>query len=142
MARTTYTELASPEAERLVDAFFALGHVGYVALGRGQEVLMRSHPDIVTETTPESNFYEELLVNPTLLTLAGQRGGLDCGGLGYIAVGYGGFIEMIMRMKNGHVSLGVSPKTQVGEFAKRMQAVLEQHGATYLPAAPSLLAKT
>ena len=140
MARTTYIESASPEAESLVDAFFALGQVGYVALGRGQEVLMRQHPDIVTTTTPESNFYEELLVNPTLLALAGQRGDLDCGGLGYIAIGYGGFIEMIMRMKDGHVSLGVSPRTDVGEFAKKMLAVLERHGATHQQLTPPLLA--
>ena len=140
MARTGYSHPATPEAEQIIADFFALGGVGYVALGRGQEVLMRQHPDVVTATSPESNFYEELLVNPTLLTLAGQRGDLDCGGLGYIAIGYGGFIEMIMRMRDGHVSLGVSPRTDVGEFAKKMLAVLERHGATHQQLTPPLLA--
>lgn len=139
MARTDYSQNATQEAERLVEDFFALGGVGYVALGRGQEVLMRRHPKLVTGTSPESNFYEELLVNPTLLKLAGQRGGLDCDGLSYIAVGYGTFIEMIMRMKDGHVSLGVSPKTQVGEFARRMQEVLERNGAAWTAPERSLL---
>jgi hypothetical protein len=140
MARTDYSQKATPEAEKLVEDFFALGGVGYVALGRGQDVLMRRHPKLVTDTTPESNFYEELLVNPTLLTLAGQRGGLDCDGLSYIAVGYGTFIEMIMRMKDGHVSLGVSAGTETGAFATRMQDVLERNGAAWTAPARSLLA--
>ena len=37
----------------------------------------------------ESDRYEELLVNPTLLTLATQRGNIDCGGLKYLIVRYG-----------------------------------------------------
>jgi hypothetical protein len=124
----------------MIADFFALGSVGYVALGRGQEVLMRPHPKLRTTTSTESNFYEELIVNPTLLRLAGQRGDLDCGGLGYIAVGYNGFIEMIMRMKDGHVSLGVKADTAVGDFAGRMQSVLEKHGAAHAPPAQGLLA--
>jgi hypothetical protein len=138
MARTAYAQPASPEAQALIDDLFALGGVGYVALGRGQEVLMRPHPQLDTTTSPETNFYEELLVNPTLLALAGQRGGLDCGGLGFIAVGYQGFIEMIMRMKDGLVSLGVSSKTSVAEFAARIQDVLKRHGAEWREPAPSL----
>jgi hypothetical protein len=141
MTSTGYSQHATPEAEQLVEDLFALGGVGYVALGRGQEILMRRHPKLVTDTTPESNFYEELLVNPTLLKLAGQRGDLDCGGLGYIAIGYGGFIEMIMRMKDGHISLGVSSKTRVGEFAKRMLEALERHGVAWQTPASTLLAE-
>lgn len=139
MAKTDYETPATPEAQKLIADLFALGSVGYVALGRGQEVLLRAQPGLETTTSAETNFYEELLVNPTLLTLASQRGGLDCGGLAYIALGYGGFIQMIMRMRDGHVSLGVSSRANVGELAKRMQAVLERHGVAYAPPASSLL---
>jgi hypothetical protein len=128
MAQARYSREAAPEIECLVADLFALGGVGYVAIGRGQDVLMRRHPKLVTGTTEESNFYEELILNPSLLKLAGQRGDLDCGGLRFIAIGYGEFIEMIMRMKDGHISLGVSSKTQVDEFAAKMQGVLEDHG--------------
>jgi hypothetical protein len=140
MARTTYEQPASPEAETLIADLFALGGVGYVALGRGQEVLMRRHPKLETTTSPESNFYEELLVNPTLLTLASQRGALDCGGVRYIAIGYGDFIEIIMRMKDGHISLGVPEKTYADEVASRMQEVLQRHGAEWRDPALSLFA--
>lgn len=128
MARTSYNQLATPEADRLIADLFALGGIGYVALGCGQEVLMREAPGMVSRTTAETNFYEELLVNPTLIKLAGQRAALDCGGLNYIAIGYGDFIQLVMPMRDGHVSLAVSRKTAVGELAARIGDVLENHG--------------
>jgi hypothetical protein len=140
MARTTYDQAASPEAQRLVTDIFGLGGIGYVALCSGQDVLLREAPGLVTSTTGESNFYEELLVNPTLLKLASQRAGLDCGGLRYVAIGYGDFVQLIMLTKDGHVSMGVSRKTPVGELAGRVNTVLEQHGQAWVPPKPWLLA--
>lgn len=140
MPPATYHQPATPEAEALVSDLFALGGVGYVALGSGQEVLMRAAPGLETDTTPESNFFEELLVNPTLLALASQRGGLDCGGLDYIAVGYGGFTQLILRMKDGHVSLGVSRHAKVREIAERAKAVLSRHDRPAERPRPALLA--
>lgn len=140
MARTTYEQAGSEQAERLVSAIFGLGRVGYVALSSGQEVLLRTAPGMLTTTTEESNFYEELLVNPTLLKLASQRAHLDCGGLRYIAIGYGEFIQLIMRMKSGHVSLGLSRRADPEEIAARLQAILEQHGVAWTADEPWLLA--
>lgn len=140
MPRTDYQQPATSDAEQLIQALFDIGGVGYVALGSGQEVLMRSAPGITGETTAETNFYEELLVNPTLLKLASQRAELDCGGLNFIAIGYGHFIQLIMRMKDGHVSLGVSRKTAVGEFAAKVRDVLERLGRLPRTTEPSLLA--
>ena len=140
MARTNYEQPATADAEQLIQALFDIGGVGYVALGSGQEVLMRSAPGITGETTAETNFYEELLVNPTLLKLASQRAELDCGGLNYIAIGYGHFIQLIMRMEGGHVSLGVSRKTVTGEFAAKVWDVLERLGRLPRATEPSLLA--
>ena len=139
MVRTTYNQPATDSAERLISAIFALGGVGYVALCSGQEVLLRAAPGLSTTTTEESNFYEELLVNPTLLTLASQRANLDCGGLRYIAIGYGGFVQLIMLIKDGHVSLGVSRKANLGEVAERLQSLLDLHGRAWEPPEPSLL---
>jgi hypothetical protein len=127
MARTEYGQHAVEAAEKLIEDVFALGGVGYVALGSGQEIVMREATGMVSHTTSETNFYEELLVNPTLLKLAGQRAELDCGGLNYIAIGYGDFIQFIMPMRNGHISIGVSRKTAVGEFAARVRPLLERH---------------
>ena len=139
MVRTTYNQPATDGVERLISEIFALGGVGYVALCSGQEVLLRAAPGLSSTTTEESNFYEELLVNPTLLTLASQRANLDCGGLRYIAIGYGGFVQLIMLIKDGHVSLGVSRKANLDEVAERLQSLLDLHGRAWEPPVPSLL---
>lgn len=130
MAKNDHKGGASPEAEKLIADFFALGVVGYVALGAGQDVVMRMAPAVegMTQTADDSNFFEELLVNPTLLKLAGQRGRLDCGGLNYIAIGYGDFIQFIAPMEGGHVSLGVASETDVPRLAGRVREVLDRNG--------------
>lgn len=127
MSRTDCKQIATPNAEALVADLFALGGVGYVALGCGSDVLMHHAPGVQTTTTDETNFYEELLVNPTLLKLAHQRAGLDCGGLSYVAVGYGDFTQLILLMRDGHVSLGVSRGAPVRELAGRVHEVLGRH---------------
>jgi hypothetical protein len=140
MARTTYEQHASDKAQEVITKIFKLGGIGYVAMCYGQEVLLREAPGIVSRTTAETNFYEELLVNPTLLKLASQRADLDCGGLNYIAVGYGDFVQLIMLTKDGHISMGISRKTHAGELATRVKSVLQEHGLAWTPAAPWLLA--
>lgn len=133
MTRTTYDQPASERAEQLIADVFALGKIGYVALGSGQEVLLRHAPGMQSETTAETNFYEELLVNPTLLKLASQRGELDCGGLKYIAIGYGGFTQLILLSADGHISVGVSRNAPVREIATQVDAILQRHGLAWSP---------
>ena len=59
-------------------ALFALGdHVRYVAFGVGQDIHTAQSGTPEGASDASSDFYEELLVNPTLLTLARQRGDLD-----------------------------------------------------------------
>jgi len=140
VTRSTYATRGSEKAEALVGAVFDLGSIGYIALNSGQEVLMRLAPGVATSTTEESNFFEELLVNPALLKLASHRGGLDCGGLDYIAIGYGDFTQLIMLTKDGHISMGVERTTDPGKLAARISSVLEQHGQAWVPPAPWLLA--
>jgi hypothetical protein len=106
----------------LGDAIFALGpQVRYVAFGSGQEVDKRERADIRDASSSESDFYEELLVNPTLLALARQRGELDCGGLRYLIVAYGSFNVVVMPLNGGHVTVGVAldadPVATAGQVA-------------------------
>ena len=140
MSKTDYAQPATPLAEALLADLFAMGGVGYAALGAGQEVLMRTAPGLKTATTTDSNFYEELIVNPTLLKLASQRGELDCGGVSYIAIGYGEFTQLIMLTKDGHVSLGVPRDAPVREIAGRVAGVLERHNLANELCAAKLLA--
>ena len=140
MSYASFDTAAQPAAEALIADLFALGGVGYVALGSGPEVLMRAAPGLETTTTERSNFFEELLVNPTLLKLAGQRGRLDCGGLDHIAVGYGDFTEVILSMRDGHVSWGVGRKADARDVARRAHEVLARHGRTVPEHEAALLA--
>ena len=45
------------------------------------------------------------MVNPTLLKLTSQRGGIDCGGMEYVLVRYGNFFQFVMPAPWGHVSV-------------------------------------
>ena len=101
--------MSPQERSRLGDVIFALGpHVRYVAFGSGQEVETRQREDVRDASASESDFFEELLVNPTLLALARQRGELDCGGLRYLIVAYGSFNVIVMPLNGGHVTVGVA----------------------------------
>jgi hypothetical protein len=73
--------------ETIVSRIFALGaHVRYVAVAEGQDVAMCEREGLGGASSSDSDRYEELLVNPTLIGLARQRGEIDCGGLDYLVV--------------------------------------------------------
>jgi hypothetical protein len=46
----------------------------------------------------ESDKYEELIVNPALLTLVQQRGNIDCGGARFLVVRYGNFYQLVIDL--------------------------------------------
>ena len=92
----------------MIDAIFAVSPaIRYVAVGRGQEVELRERPGLADASSSESDRYEELLVNPTLITLARQRGEIDCGGLDYLLVAYGNFFQLVLPHGDGHVSVAI-----------------------------------
>jgi hypothetical protein len=94
--------------DALAQSVFAVSPaVRYVALARGQDVHLRERPDLADASSSESDRYEELLVNPTLLTLARQRGDIDCGGLDYLIVAYGSFFQLVTPVEGGHVSVAI-----------------------------------
>ena len=66
---------------RIFEQVFMLKHIGYVAAEIHGAVYMQAHPDLQTDTTPISNFFEETIVNPTVLNLLRRRGDIDCGGV-------------------------------------------------------------
>ena len=60
--------------DALAEAVFAVSPaVRYFALGRGQDVRLTERPGLEHASSGESDRYEELLVNPALVTLARQR---------------------------------------------------------------------
>src|SRR6266516_5460059 len=83
------------------DVFAISPDIRYVAVADGQQVHMRSRPDLRNASSSDSDLYEELLVNPTLLTLATQRGNIACGGLRYLIIGYGHFHQLVVPSAGG-----------------------------------------
>ena len=115
----------------LRQAIFALGpHVRYVAFGDGQDVSTAQRDGLAGASAEGSDFFEELIVNPALLTLARQRGELDCGGLRHVIVGYGNFDQVVMPGPGGqgHVSVCVERDADAGEVAERVAALLASAG--------------
>ena len=86
--------------------------VRYVAIYYGGELASAARPDLAGASSSESDKYEELLVNPTLLTLARQRGNIDCGGLRYLLIRYGSFFVVVLPLDQGHVTVGIEPSAE------------------------------
>ncbi len=90
----------------MINKIFSLSqNVRYVAIYRDGELETMSKEGIASASGSESDRYEELLVNPTLLTLAAQRGNIDCGGLEYLIIRYGHFFQFVLPTSWGHVSV-------------------------------------
>lgn len=90
----------------LIDRIFEVSEaIRYVAVYRKGELCMRQRSQLVGASAAESDKYEELIVNPTLLTLARQRGNVDCGGARFVVVGYGNFHQLVIDLPDGHASI-------------------------------------
>ena len=109
------------------DVFAISPDVRYVAVAHGQQVQMRSRPDLHDASSSDSDLYEEILVNPTLLTLATQRGNIDCGGLRYLIVGYGHFEMLVIPTSAGHVGVGFDLGVNPAEYLQAILRVMAHH---------------
>jgi hypothetical protein len=114
--------------DRLMEALFDLTpKVRYVAVYRHGRLSLRQRPDLSLASAPESDRYEELLVNPTVLTLARQRGDIDCGGLDYVVVRYGNFFQFIVPIEGGHASVAFEPNADPIGYAQEVLRTIEAH---------------
>jgi hypothetical protein len=108
----------------LFEAVFAVSEaVRYVALYQGGALHSRQRPGIAAASAGESDKYEELIVNPTLITLLRQRGNIDCGGLSFVVVRYGNFIEYVQPLKDGHLSVGIETSADAFALASAIRAL-------------------
>src|SRR5215216_2547616 len=112
----------------LIDALFDLTPaVRYVAIYSHGELSLRQRPELSLVSAPESDRYEELLVNPTILTLTRQRGEIDCGGLDYVVVRYGNFLQFVAPIESGHVSVAFEPEADPIGRAREVLRTIEMH---------------
>jgi hypothetical protein len=109
------------------DVFAISPSIRYVAVAEGQQVSMRSRPDLHNASTSDSDRYEELLVNPTLLTLTTQRGNIDCGGLRYLIIGYGHFHQLVVPSATGHVSIAFELDSNPVDHLQAVRRVMAHH---------------
>jgi hypothetical protein len=115
-------------AAGLISELFAVTpEIRYVAIARGQEVEMREREDLRAASSSDSDRFEELLVNPTLLTLARQRGEIDCGGLRFLVVGYGNFNQLVLPFGSGHVSIAFELEADPLAWVQEVAAVCKAH---------------
>ncbi len=102
--------------------------VRYVALYRNGGLDSSVRPGLANTSSSESDKFEELIVNPVLLTLVRQRGNIDCGGALYVLVRYGNFYEYVQAVDGGHISVGLETGANPIEVGRGIQAALLEAG--------------
>lgn len=111
--------------EPLLDAILGLSaDIRYVSVYRDGELAMAERPNLRAASSSESDRYEELIVNPTLLTLVRQRGNIDCGGVEFVVIRYGSFFQFVLPTDFGHVSVAFEPHANPLAFADRIRAAV------------------
>ena len=97
----------------------------YVAVYVNGELVSKQRSNISNSSASESDKYEELIVNPTLLKLAMQRGNIDCGGLNYIVIRYGNFFVLLFPVEGGHINFGFEPDADPLEWVGPIKLLLD-----------------
>lgn len=75
----------------------------------------------------DSDKYEEIIVNPTLVTLLRQRGNIDCGGLRHVIVGYGNFTLLVHPLSDGHISVAFELNSGYARILPRIRKLLHEN---------------
>ncbi len=99
-------------------------HIRYAATNINEILLMKAKDDAENQSSEETDKYEELLVNPTILKLLEARGKMNCGGLDYVLIKYGSFFQFVQTVGNGHVSVCISQKNNVSETVDLIRTFL------------------
>lgn len=109
----------------MIEKLFQLSDsIRYVAVYKNGQLDTRSRADTVGASSSESDRYEELLVNPTLLKLTSQRGNIDCGGLDYVLVRYGNFFQYVLPADWGHVSVCMETDADPIQIGHRVKSLV------------------
>jgi len=109
----------------IIGEIFALSpNVRYVAVRTGDALELRQRTELSNPSSSESDRYEELLVNPTVLGLTRERGRLDCGGLEFVLIRYGNFFQLVHPIAGGHVSIAIGPSADPLALLPPVRAIL------------------
>lgn len=108
--------------------FAALPQARYVALLVKDDLQLAQRPDIANASAAESDKYEELLVNPTLLELARRRGNIDCGGLDWFLIRYGNFYQFVHPIRDGHLAVAYELDANPLEHVELVRTIAREGG--------------
>ncbi len=101
------------------------GSIRYVAIYQNNNLKSWQRADLNEPSSSDSDKYEELLVNPTILKIAKQRGDIDCGGLDFVVIKYGSFFQLIREINNGHISICIDEAANPIDLEPRINDVLD-----------------
>jgi hypothetical protein len=101
--------------------------IRYVAVYLAGKLESVAKPETEGASSSESDRYEELLVNPGILTLAQQRGKIDCGGTEYVLIRYGNFFQFVLPLSNGHVSVCIDPGADPISLGAQIREIVARH---------------
>ena len=103
-------------------------NIRYAALYQDGALFRAQRETLRCVSRHESDYYEEIIVNPTLLLLAKQRGDIDCGGLEAIVIQYGNFSQWIRPFHHGHLSVCLEPSSDIQQETQRIVSFLKKVG--------------
>jgi hypothetical protein len=118
------------KGESLLDAILELSPIiryAAVHLGGG-EPLLRERPG-ASATAAEGERWDELIVNPVLIELAGRRGDVDYGGLDYLIVRYRRCTNIVLPLDGGHLSVLLDPDADPLPLVPTIRGIAKRHGA-------------
>jgi hypothetical protein len=102
------------------DILHSFNEVRYIAIYKDLELAFKQKQQVQNSSSTDSDRYEELLVNPVLLTAARQRGNIDCGGLRFLLIGYGNFYQFVKEISNGHISICLDLNTNLMQIPEQI----------------------
>ena len=109
----------------VIERVFGLSSdVRYVAVRIGDALDLQQRAELTNASASESDRYEELIVNPTLLGLTRERGRIDCGGLDFVLVRYGNFFQLVHPIAGGHISVAISPTANPMSLVEPVRRIL------------------
>src|SRR5215467_2221081 len=112
--------------EALKEKIFSISKdIRYVAIYTDDKLISSERPGIENTSSSESDKYEELIVNPTLLKLVTQRGNIDCGGTEFVIIRYGSFFQFVMPIRNGHLSVGIELNADLMKIVASIQNLVD-----------------
>ena len=112
--------------EMIQQLFDLTSDIRYVAVYHDGKLESSERPGITNTSGGESDKYEELIVNPTLLKLVTQRGNIDCGGCRFVLIRYGHFFQYVAPIRDGHISVCIELQADPLALSNRINEVVKQ----------------